>query len=217
MHTKQCNTCLEYKDIEEFYLRKDTMYRRIKCKYCHGKKQAEYRAKHVETIATKNKAWRENKLLTDPNYREKERVIARRTKAKNRDRIREREKTEKYRLAKNTYLANKFATDSQFKIRRILRNRFKTAVLREYKNGSCLTLLGCTIAEFKQHIESKFIDGMSWENYGDWHMDHIRPCCSFDLTNLAQQALCFHYTNMQPLWAKDNLIKGGMIIQDHKE
>ena len=50
---------------------------------------------------------------------------------------------------------------------------------------------------------------MTWENHGDWHIDHIRPCCSFNLLNDDDQKQCFHYTNLQPLWAKDNLMKGG--------
>ena len=49
---------------------------------------------------------------------------------------------------------------------------------------------------------------MSWDNYGDWHVDHIRPCASFDLTNEDEQRICFHYKNLQPLWGPDNLEKG---------
>ena len=71
-----------------------------------------------------------------------------------------------------------------------------------------INLLGCTIQEARNHIEKQFIDGMSWENYGKWHIDHIKPCASFDLTKENDQRKCFHYTNLQPLWAKDNLVKG---------
>jgi hypothetical protein len=73
-----------------------------------------------------------------------------------------------------------------------------------------LELLGCTIQELKIHLESQFEEGMSWENYSKagWHVDHIRPCASFDLTDPTQQKQCFHYSNLQPLWAKDNLSKG---------
>ena len=71
-------------------------------------------------------------------------------------------------------------------------------------------LLGCTIEECKTYLESLFKEGMSWNNHGlnGWHIDHIVPCSAFDLTKIEEQKKCFHYTNLQPLWAKDNLSKG---------
>ena len=78
------------------------------------------------------------------------------------------------------------------------------------KSNNALEMIGCSAIELKDYIESKFQDGMSWKNYGldGWHVDHIRPCASFDLSDPSQQEECFHYTNLQPLWAKDNLSKG---------
>ena len=58
---------------------------------------------------------------------------------------------------------------------------------------------------------------MSWGNYGKWHVDHIRPCASFNLVNEEEQKKCFHYTNLQPLWAKDNLSKGSKYYEDMEE
>ena len=74
-------------------------------------------------------------------------------------------------------------------------------------------MCGCTFDEFFAHIESKMVDGMTWDNYGlhGWHMDHIRPLASFDLSDESQVKLANHYTNVQPLWAKDNLSKGSTI------
>ena len=73
-------------------------------------------------------------------------------------------------------------------------------------------LLGCSIDELKGYLESKFENGMSWENYGKdgWHIDHIKPCASFDLRSELNQKKCFHYTNLQPLWWEDNLSKGSI-------
>jgi len=71
-----------------------------------------------------------------------------------------------------------------------------------------MKLVGCSIDFLKQHLENKFKPGMSWKNYGKWHIDHIRPCASFDLRKPAEQKKCFHYSNLQPLWAKENLVKG---------
>ena len=70
-------------------------------------------------------------------------------------------------------------------------------------------LIGCKFSELKQHLENKFKPGMTWENHGlyGWHIDHIKPCSKFDFTDDNEQKKCFHYTNLQPLWAKENLIK----------
>ena len=70
-------------------------------------------------------------------------------------------------------------------------------------------LLGCSVEFARRYLESLFLPGMTWDNHGEWHIDHIRPCASFsDLTQLEQQQECCHYTNLQPLWAEDNLSKG---------
>ena len=71
-------------------------------------------------------------------------------------------------------------------------------------------VIGCSFSEFKKHLESKFKEGMSWDNYGyrGWVIDHILPYKHFDLTDPKQRKKCFHYTNIQPLWNKENLAKG---------
>lgn len=70
--------------------------------------------------------------------------------------------------------------------------------------------MGADIETVKKHLESLFQNGMTWDNHGfdGWHIDHIVPCAAFDLTDPEEQKKCFHYTNLQPLWAKDNLSKG---------
>ena len=68
--------------------------------------------------------------------------------------------------------------------------------------------VGCSPAFLREHLERLFSDGMTWENQGEWHVDHIRPCASFDLSTEEEKKRCFHYTNLQPLWATDNLSKG---------
>lgn len=72
---------------------------------------------------------------------------------------------------------------------------------------STTNLLGCSPEDFKRWLESRFLPGMSWGNYGEWEIDHVRPCASFDLTDKAQVAECFHYTNTQPMWRRDNRSK----------
>lgn len=58
------------------------------------------------------------------------------------------------------------------------------------------------------HLEAQFAEGMSWDNYGEWHVDHIKPCALFNLLLADEQEACFHYTNLQPLWGPDNCSKG---------
>lgn len=92
------------------------------------------------------------------------------------------------------------------RIRAVLSGRAKTSATAE--------LLGCSIDELREHLESQWLPGMSWENWtkDGWHIDHIRPCSSFNLSDPEQQRQCFHYTNLQPLWWEDNLQKGAKVI-----
>lgn len=98
----------------------------------------------------------------------------------------------------------------EFRIKKNLRGRVYVALKRGIKTASTMDLLGCTIEHFKKHIESTFKEGMSWDNYNKetWHIDHVRPCRDFNLTDPDQQKICFHWSNMQALWAIDNLKKG---------
>ena len=107
----------------------------------------------------------------------------------------------------------------QYKIAHSLRNRIRLALKNKDKKRyekcqSTATLLGCSFVDFTQHIESLWLPGMNWENYGlyGWHIDHIIPCIQFDLSQPSEQKLCFHYSNMQPLWAKDNLEKSSKLV-----
>tara|TARA_R110002126_G_C10227527_1_gene479687 strand:- start:51 stop:635 length:585 start_codon:yes stop_codon:yes gene_type:complete len=107
---------------------------------------------------------------------------------------------------------NRRRTDPNFKILTILRGRIKDVLKGHSKSDSTINILGCTIEELWIHLESKFTEGMTRQNHGKWHVDHIIPCASFDLTKPEQQVKCFHYTNLQPLWALDNLKKGKSVV-----
>ena len=93
------------------------------------------------------------------------------------------------------------------KLKASLRSRLYNFVKGKNKKSS-FEYVGCSIDKLKKHLSSQFTEGMSWENYGEWHIDHIRPCASFDLTKEEEKYKCFNYSNLQPLWAKDNLKKG---------
>lgn len=163
-----------------------------------------YRAKHPEAARAANKR-------SYARHAEKRRAGAKVYRAKHRDRINEYQR--KWRI-KNwvTVLEKKRLkrlSDVQYAIETRLRAHLIKAVLRRHtqKADSTLNLLGCSIPQFVSHLESLFLPGMSWENRHLWHIDHIKPVALFDLTDAEQQRQCFHYSNLQPLWAKDNRVK----------
>lgn len=114
------------------------------------------------------------------------------------------------------YEKQRIKEDVQYRIRKYLRRRIGSAVRRAESGsraGSAVRDLGCSIEEFRAYIEELFEPGMTWENRGPrgWHLDHIRPLASLDLTDREQFLQACHYTNYQPLWAADNLTKGAKI------
>lgn len=118
---------------------------------------------------------------------------------------------EKVREARKKWKPGYFKRNPSAKIADTLRSRMLKAINAQQagKKASAVQDLGCSIEFFMQYIEARFKDGMTWGNHGlyGWHFDHIKPCASFDLTKKSEQKKCFHYTNYQPLWAEDNLVK----------
>ena len=116
----------------------------------------------------------------------------------------------------NEYVKNRKKTDSLFKLISNIRISIRTSIKRQGFNKKSKTyeILGCTFEEFKQHIERQFTKNMTWENRNEWHLDHIYPV---SLAKNEEEIIKLnHYTNFQPLWAKDNLQKSNKII-DNKQ
>ena len=103
--------------------------------------------------------------------------------------------------------------DPIFKLTKTLRSRLGNVIKRKNatKGKSTLELTGCELSFLKGYLESKFEEGMTWENHGEWHIDHIKPYSSFNLIDIEEQKRCFHYSNLQPLWKLDNLTKGSKV------
>ena len=110
------------------------------------------------------------------------------------------------------YEAMKLKTNPTFKMQKTFRHRLGDALnrIKANKTTRSAALVGCDWKTLKNHIESKFQQGMNWDNHGiaGWHVDHILPCSSFDLSKIEEQKKCFHYSNLQPLWAEENHAKG---------
>ena len=105
------------------------------------------------------------------------------------------------------YMRDRRKVDSNFRLLGNLRHRLNMALKNDSKSARTMKLIGCSIDFLKQHLEKQFKSGMSWSNYGKWHIDHIKPCASFDLSKPSEQRKCFNYINLQPLWAEENLRK----------
>jgi hypothetical protein len=211
-----------------------------KKKYNLKEYQAAYRAAHREEIREKSRAYRlahpdKCKAYRD-EHREKHKEYTKAWYAKNRDAIAAAQKKKllengdeirakrraydaknkdrfkvRVRSYKNKRFAEKFYSDPCFRLLHNMRNRLGHAMAGKAKSGGTVKLLGCSAPFLRDYIESRFLPGMTWENRRMWHVDHIRPCASFDLTDPAQQIACFHYTNLQPLWATDNIKKNDKI------
>lgn len=183
---KICTTCKDDKLLTDFYRRKNVPDGRCsECKECSKKR---------------NKTGHRNYYLNN-----KQMILK-----KNKKYLKTYKDT--YKPRRNARNKERFKTDIAFKLSHYLRRRMNSAIKRNQKNGSAVSDLGCTIQFFKTHIESKFLNGMTWNNHGEWHLDHIRPLASFDFSDRNQFLQAAHYTNYQPLWAKDNLCKGASII-----
>jgi len=177
-----------------WYLKNKEYARRYAKEYNlkHKEQKREYNLKNREY---RKKYYKVYRLKNIENYKK----YAKKSYLKNIEHIK------KYR---SRYEREKRKTDPNWKLRANLRIRIVEALKGSTKSKRTAELLGCTIDELWTHLESKFTNGMTRENYGIWHVDHIKACAKFDLVDPIQQAQCFHYTNLQPLWAFDNMKKG---------
>lgn len=179
-----------------------------------SEQKKQYRKMNIENIKNAQKKYYIENIDKIKRYRIENRGVMNEKRRKycnlNRDRI---SKNRKQYLIANREKIREYRNDPEIKIKYRLRSRIRCAVRRQYgkKSYKSIDLLGCSIDYFKQWIQSKFLPGMTWENISKWHIDHIIPCAAFDLTKPEEQLKCFHYTNLQPLWAYDNMSKSDKV------
>lgn len=134
---------------------------------------------------------------------------------KNRNLILKRRKeyrsTEQYLESHREYRKKRKAEDLNFRLGVNLRVRLYSAIRNKQKVGSAVEDLGCSVKYLIEYLGNMFQEGMSWDNWGEWHIDHITPISSFDLEDREQFLKACHYTNLQPLWARENYSKGNRI------
>ena len=179
-----------------------------------------WREKNKEAIKQYQKKWREENEETKKEYQRKYYLENRETIDKRKKKYNEKNKekiklyAKKYREKNKKYFRNwekeKKKNDVNFKLASNVRIRVLKALKGNKKTQKTIKLLDCNINQLWNYLESKFESGMTKENHGlyGWHLDHKIPCSAFDLRCPIQQITCFHYSNLQPLWAKDNLKKG---------
>lgn len=178
---KTCSSCRLTKPLNDFYLSKTknrpNQTHRCQCKDCTKTSYKTRYASSPETFRQRSKEWKQKNL-------------------------------DKVKTSKKLYYHLSIKTDPIKKLKHTLRKRFRSFIKQRafHKDNSCISYLGCTLDDLKTHLERQFQEGMSWENHGQWHIDHIVPLNSAQ-TEQDIYRLC-HFQNLQPLWAKDNLIKG---------
>jgi hypothetical protein len=123
---------------------------------------------------------------------------------------REKTRTNEWKKSNATKISHAIKSNPSRRIAAAIRSKMSNVLAGRLKSNSTVKCLGCSFEDLKRHLESLFQSGMSWDNYGlhGWHIDHIKPLAAFDLTDEEQFKEAWHYTNLQPLWAVDNLRKG---------
>ncbi len=204
---KCCKTCHVTKPLTEFYP-SGKKWHFLECKPCANERSQEHRRKS---------------LATDPRlFNQRHAATMRRWRKNNLEKVRERDRqrsrTPEYRATQREWARRYAAANPGFRIRQTLCSRIWQALKSKGtgKASSTEALLGCSVQFLKSWLQSKFQPGMAWENYGEWHIDHIIPCKQFDLLDADKQRACFHYTNLQPMWGTENMSKGSKPPATHQ-
>ena len=220
METKICKYCHKELLLSEFPHYKGSLDgHHWQCKQCKSNFNKERYQKKKKEILLKQKEYLQKKK-EDPLFIEKRRLralINNKTEEHKKSVLlyNSKEETKKKKAA----YERKRKEDPSYKLIVILRRRYYNLITSNpLKKSSVLSLLGCSIEEFRKHIESQFQEGMTWENYGSyWHLDHIIPCSYFDLSIEENLYICWNWRNFQPLKVEDNLRKSNNLPPNYAQ
>ncbi len=203
---KTCPKCGEEKPLDEFSSdRSKADGKQSRCRVCQAAAQRKRRVVHPEKYKRTERKYR-------MAHREASRAYARKRRTAHPAQYKEYKR--KWNAAnvekRRAWWATRCENDPCYRLACQLRTRLHVAILGNAKTGSAVRDLGCSIEELQTYLGARFQPGMSWANHGihGWHIDHIKPLAAFDLTDREQLLEAVHYTNLQPLWAADNLRKG---------
>ena len=237
MELKRCNKCGEAKPLEGFYKNKRVKSGRTSvCVACHRKDGKEYYEKNRELLIKRSIEYAKNNKEKVKNYHaehykeNKERLSkeAKEYRNNNKEKVRSQdieryykimadpERRERRRATTSKYEKGKRENDPVFRISCNLRTGLYGCLKGLHKNSRTFSYIDKSPEELMNYLEKQFTEGMSRENYGKWHVDHIRPLASFEFDKYKEGSAEFeallreawHYTNLQPLWAADNISKG---------
>lgn len=187
---KHCKKCLNLKQLDEFYNNKRVSDGKFStCKACcYEEQKYRYSPEGQKKIKSK-KYYRQNKDKLDASRK-----------------IWVDNNKEKLKKWHREYAKKRYHEDVDYRLRRVLRSRISGIKTR--KSDSHIEYLGCTVKELRDHLESLFKPGMTWDNYGQWQIDHIMP-----ISKAPDLTVACHFTNLQPLWRIDNQKKGNKIVR----
>jgi len=217
MEKKVCNKCNEEKEVSEFYFRKNRERYDPTCRECVRIAAKERYNSNPDKQKIASQKYRKNNPI---KVKKSNRISGKKHYKNNKEKCLNankqwRKDNPNWQIE---YEKKKRKTDINYKVTCNLRSRMSMAVKHQLGiKESTKKLLGCDINFLRKHLEGTFTDDMSWDNYGEWHIDHIIPCTKFDLTDKEEQKKCFHYSNLQALWALDNISKGNKIIKQIKK
>ena len=207
---KECVICNNSFGIKSYPSGKKETPGRFSSRRCCSKKCGLLLAQKVN-IETRTKPKEEKKLAR----KERSRKYYERDKVKKLKEQSERWKNDpEFRKRRSNHAMNRRKTDPNYRLIETIRNRTRISIIKQYKNSKTINLLGASIDDVRKHIESLWLNGMSWENHGTkgWHIDHIIPLSK--CKNEEDMLKLCHYTNLQPLWFEDNLKKSDKISEE---
>lgn len=205
---KICNKCGENKLISEFYKN------RAKCKTCFSEQTKQYKIKNSKKIKEqKSEYCKKNKKRIDEYS--KQHYLRNKKRKRKLAKIWQSNNIKELRIKRANYDKKKRCEEPSYRLRKNLKQKlsFHLKQCGKEKTISVKELTTLTRLELKAYLESKFTEGMTWNNYGNngWHLGHIKPCEIFDLRDENEQKLCFHFSNLIPQWEKENLSEGDIL------
>jgi hypothetical protein len=228
--SKICSKCKTKKELEDYNNNKASKDGKAShCRECGREASANFRANNREYVKKYKKKYgkanRKKLNIANKKYYDKNKDILKANKKKyyleNRESISKRvkeyqgENRDKIRVTSRVLSFKKYRSNSKFKIKKLLSGRVRSAVKGKAKSSKTMDLIGCDINHLMNHLQKTADQNypeldFDVNNYSgkEWHIDHIKPCASFDMLSAEQQQECFNWKNLQILTAKDNIIKG---------